>query len=300
MLRKRAWMVGLVLPWLVGCSSVRLTYGQGPTLAYWWLDSHADFNSEQAPRVKAALSDWFSWHRATQLNDYAAMLVAAQRLAVDNVTPAEVCRFTHTAELRLARAFEPAVAPAAEILRTLGPAQLRHLEQRFNKGNDEWQRDHLQSTASDRREAAAKRWVDRAESFYGTLDDAQRNLVAVDLAASPYDAQAWFDERRTRQQDNLRTLRQLLAERSDQAGFEAALRAMAVQLVRSPRAEYRALKERADQAQCALIARLHATTTSAQRQRAAKQFKTWEDDLRALAATATSVKGSGAPSPGGG
>jgi len=300
MLRKRIWMVGCVLPWLVGCSSVRLTYGQGPTLAYWWLDSHADFSSEQSPRVKAALADWFSWHRATQLNEYAAMLATAQRLAVDKVTPAEVCRISHAAELRLARAFEPAVAPAAEILRTLGPAQVRHLEQRFNKGNDEWQRDHLQSAASERHEAAAKRWVDRAESFYGTLDDAQRQLVSADLAASPYDAKAWFDERRARQQDNLRTLRQLLAEHADQASAEAALRAMAVHLVQSPRAEYRALKERADEAQCALIARLHATTTPAQRQRAARQFKTWEDDLRSLAATATSVKAPAALSPGGG
>lgn len=300
MLRKRVWMVGLVLPWLVGCSSVRLTYGQGPTLAYWWLDSHADFSSEQTPRVKAALDDWFNWHRATQLSDYAAMLVTAQRLAVDNVTPAEVCRFTHAAELRLARAFEPAVPPAAEILRTLGPAQVRHLEQRFNKGNDEWQRDHLQASAGERREAAAKRWVDRAETFYGTLDDAQRKLVAADLAASPYDSKVWFDERRARQQDNLRTLRQLLADGADQASAEAALRAMAVHLVQSPRAVYRALKTRADQAQCALIAKLHATTTPTQRQRAAKQFKTWEDDLRSLAATATSVKAPAVLSPGGG
>ena len=38
MFRKRAWMMGLLLPWLVGCSSLKLTYGQGPTLAYWWLE----------------------------------------------------------------------------------------------------------------------------------------------------------------------------------------------------------------------------------------------------------------------
>lgn len=297
---RRGWMVGLVLPWLVGCSSVRLTYGQGPMLAYWWLDSYADFNSEQTPRVKAALDDWFSWHRATQLSDYAALMATAQRLAVDNVTPAQVCRFTHSAELRLSSAFDPAMAPAAEILRTLSTTQVRHLEQRFNKGNEEWQRDHLRGSAIERREAAAKRWVDRAESVYGALDDAQRKLVATGLQASPYDAKAWFEERRARQLDALRTLRQLLTDRTDQPSTEAALRAMALHLVQSPRADHRTLKERTDQAQCALIAQLHNSTSATQRQRAVKQFKSWEDDLRTLAAEATPVKGSAVLSPGGG
>lgn len=283
MFRNRAWMMGLVLPWLVGCSSVRLTYSQGPTLAYWWLDGYTDFSSEQAPRVKSALDEWFKWHRATQLTDYAAQLVAAQRLAVDNITPGQVCRFVQVAELRFARAFEPAVAPTAEIVRAFSPAQIRHLEQRYNKGNDEWQRDHLQRTVADRREAAQKRWVDRAESIYGTLDDAQRALVATGLEQSPYDPKAWLDERRARQQDTLRTLRQLLADRADQASTEAALRALSVHLVDSPRADYRALKDRADQAQCALVAQLHNTTSAAQRQRAVRQLKSWEDDLRALA-----------------
>jgi hypothetical protein len=299
MLRKRIWMVGCVLPWLVGCSSVRLTYGQGPTLAYWWLDGHVDFSSEQTPRAKAALDDWFSWHRATQLSDYAGLLATAQRLAVDNVTSAQVCRYTHAVELRLMRAFEPAVAPMAEIVRSLSPAQLRHLELRYAKGNDEWQREHLQADAAERQSVALKRWVERAEIFYGSLDDGQRGLVAAGMVEPLHDPQRWFDERRQRQQDILSTLRQLLADKADQASTEAALRAIALHMVQSPRADYRALRERADTAQCALIAQLHNTTTPAQRQHAVKQFKSWEDDLRALAGPAgaqgTAIKGSAVP-----
>jgi len=295
MLSKRAWMLGLLLPWLVGCSSLRLTYGQGPTLAYWWLDGHVDFSSEQAPRAKAALDEWFSWHRATQLGDYAALLATAQRLAVDNITPAQVCRFNQSVELRLMRAFEPAVAPAAAIVRSLSLAQIRHLDQRYLKGNAEWQGDHLQAAPPDRQAAAMKRWIDRAESFYGPLDEAQRRLVSAGMQPPLYDPQRWLDERRARQQDILRTLRQLHADRADQASTEAALRAMALHMVQSPRADFQAAKERADAAQCALIAQLHNTTTTVQRQRAVKQFKSWEDDVRALAAP---VKGSAPLSPG--
>jgi len=82
----------MLLPWMLGCSALRLSYGQGPTLAYWWLDGYADFSTEQAPRVRQALADWFAWHRATQLPEYAQALAALQGLAADKVTPAQVCQ----------------------------------------------------------------------------------------------------------------------------------------------------------------------------------------------------------------
>ena len=99
----------MLLPWWAGCSAVRLGYGQGPSLAYWWLDGYVDFTGEQSPRVKQALQEWFEWHRATQLPDYVALLVAAQRLAVDKVTPEQLCRLVEEGEQRVERAFEQAV-----------------------------------------------------------------------------------------------------------------------------------------------------------------------------------------------
>ena len=36
-----------------------------------------DFDAEQAPRVKAALEQWFAWQRRTQLADYAELLAVA-------------------------------------------------------------------------------------------------------------------------------------------------------------------------------------------------------------------------------
>ena len=69
--RWKAWIIVSLMPLLAGCSGLRLTYGQGPLLAYWWLDRQVDFSTEQAPRVREALTDWFAWHRSTQLPDYA-------------------------------------------------------------------------------------------------------------------------------------------------------------------------------------------------------------------------------------
>jgi hypothetical protein len=272
----------MLLPWCVACSTVRLTYGQGPTLAYWWLDGYVDFTSEQAPRVRQALDDWFAWHRATQLPGYAALLATAQRLAVDDVTPAVVCQHWEDAERRLERAVERALPAMAEVVATLEPSQVDHLEQRYAKADAEIVREHLQASLDERREKALRRVVDRAESFYGPLDDAQRRLLADALAVSPFDARIWLDERQARQRDLVAELRRLLAERADAARIEPVLQRVVAEARHSPRPAYRAYRQRLAEANCALVARLHNQTSAAQRQRLVARLKGWEADLRSF------------------
>ncbi len=282
--RWKPWIVALLLPWLAACSAVRLTYSQGPLLAFWWLDGHVDFTSQQTPLARAALDDWFAWHRSTQLVDYAALLATAQRLAADSntITPAQVCRLVEDGERKIELAFEQAVPALAEIVRSFSPAQLRHLEHHYAKGNDKWQRDFVQSSVSERQEATHKRWVERAESVYGRLDETQRGLLAEALTSSAFDAGRLLAERRMRQQDILRGLRQLQAEPANTPHTQAMLRAFAAQVTQSPRADYRAYRQQLVQSNCLLIARLHNTTGATQRQRAVARLKDWEDDLRAL------------------
>ena len=275
---------------LGGCSAVRLTYNQGPFLAYWWIDGYFDFNAEQSPKVRAALDDWFSWHRATQLTDYMALLGGAQRMVVDNVTPAQVCGLYQSAMTRVERAYEQAVQAMAEIAREMTPAQLRHLEQRYQKSNDELQRDYLKGDPIDRREAMQKQWIERAETVYGRLDETQRQMVATALERSPFDPQRWLVERRSRQHDILRGLRQLNGDKADAATAESLMRALALTMTRSARPDYQAYRQRLQETNCDMAARLHNTTSPAQRQRAVGKLKAWEDDLRSLMREPASTK----------
>ncbi len=284
----------LSLVLLSACSTVRLGYNQGPMLAHWWIDGYVDFTAEQAPRARAALDTWFSWHRATQLPEYAALLARLQRLAVDNITPAQVCALMAESERHLAVAYEQAVPAMADIVRSFSPAQVRHIEQRYAKANDEWQRDIGQAHADKRREATLKRWTERAEDIYGRLDDAQRLVLVDALAASPFDPERALAERRARQADILRGLRALQAEGADAARTQAALRAFVAQFSHSPRAEHRAYRERTQQASCTMLARLHASTHAAQRQRAVQWLKDWEEVLRTLVRDGATQRPAGA------
>lgn len=283
-MRLGTWIIATLLALLCGCSTVRLTYGQGPLLAYWWMDGYLDFSSEQSPAVRSALADWFAWHRRTQLPEYASWLRELQSVAQDRVTPAQVCQVSAGAQRRIEVAYAQAVPAMAEIVRGLSLEQVDHLEKRYARNQRDAERDYLQPDLQERAGQALKRTVERAEMLYGTLDEAQRQLLAAGLAVSPFDAQLWLDERRARQQDILRRLRQLLATRADADTVQAALRAFAAHAARSPRPEYRAYRQRLEEANCALAAQLHNSLKPAQRQRAVDKLKAWEDDLRALAA----------------
>ena len=271
-----------------GCSAIRLGYSQAPELLYWWLDGYADFDDAQTRRVRDALARWFAWHRRTQLPDYAALLARAQAEAPADTTPDKACAWWSDLRSRADKAFAAAVPFAAELMPTLSAEQIQHVERRFAKSNDEFRDEYLKEDPVQRRKDAVKRGVERAETLYGKLDDAQRERVAAAVAASPFDPELWLAERQRRQQDALQVLRSVAAMNAerDRERIEAALQGWADRIEASPRPGYRRYAEQLTRYNCKVSAELHNSTTPAQRQAAVAKLKGWETDLRALAAAA--------------
>lgn len=274
---------------LAGCSGLRFAYNQGPELAYWWLDGYADFDDIQAARVREALTAWFRWHRSTQLDDYAVLLARAQHDVVGDVTPQQLCEWNAGLRRRVELAFDQAAPPLAELMATLSPAQVQHIERRYAKSNAEFRREFLQPEPGERLAASVKRAVDRAETFYGRLDAAQRERLARGVVESPFYAELWLSERQARQQDSLAVLRRLQANPSAEsrpAQARAELQRIGGSLYHSPREAYRVYGERLIDYNCALAAELHNSTTPAQRETLAGKLRGWEHDVRLLAGAA--------------
>ena len=283
-----AWlsMLALTLAPMAGCSAIRLGYSQAPDLAYWWLDGYADFNDVQTPRVRDALAQSFAWHRRTQLPDYASLLARGQTEARANTTPERACEWWADVRGRVDTSVERAVPAMAEVMLTLSPQQILHIERRYAKANEEFRAEYLQTDATQRLKESIKRAVDRTEFFYGKLDEVQRERVARSVTQSPFDADLWLVERQRRQQDALQTLRGLGADGVSVEQAQAALRSYINRVSRSPHEEYRRYSDRLTQFNCAFAANLHNSTGPAQRQVAAQKLKGWEADLRLLAADA--------------
>ncbi|MED5620460.1 DUF6279 family lipoprotein [Ideonella sp. BN130291] len=290
----RRWIIGaamVMLALVAGCSvALKITYNQGPTLLYWWMDGYVDFDDDQAPRVRQLIDQWFQWNRQDQLPDYAQLLQRAQTQVLDPVlTPQAMCGMAQEVKRRTMLAYDHAVPSLAEVALTLTPEQLKHLEKKFEKNNAKYRDEFMGPRREDRIKANVKKAVERFELVYGSVDDAQHQRIVQAVSASPYDPELWLAERRLVQQEVLQALRQLQAAKAARAEpaallgqAQAALRQVAQHVEQSPREAYRPQQQRVWDYNCAFAAQVHNTMSPAQRQYAQRKLKRWEDDVRAL------------------
>ena len=158
---------------------------------------------------------------------------------------------------------------------------------RYRKANVEFQEDFLQVEPEERRKATVRRIVDRAEMLYGRLDEQQRQLIVAGAAASPFDPSYWFAERQALQAEVLQTLQRLTAggpTRADPASNLAGLQALVQRMLRTTNESYRSYQQRLTEYNCAFVAQVHNSTSVTQRQAARDKLRSWEIDLRTLAA----------------
>jgi hypothetical protein len=274
---------------LSGCGlALRIGYNQGASLALRWLDSYAEFDDAQTLRVRAALDEWFAWHRRTQLPDYADLLARARAELPGSATAERMCAWSNDLRARFDTAIEHAVPAMAEIMPTLSAQQIASIEKRYASRNDEYRDDFLHRDPAKRKKAATEREIERAEEFYGRLDDAQRAFVVRAVAESPWDGDMAYAERLRRQQDMLAIVRRLAATRASPAEAEAEIRGYLKRIERSPQEAYRRYLARLVDYNCVYAAALHNLTTAEQRQKAAKKLKGYEEELRALAGESAS------------
>ncbi|MCP5287339.1 MAG: hypothetical protein H6933_20810 [Burkholderiaceae bacterium] len=262
-----------------------MSYDNGPALALWWLDGYLDLDDAQEAAARPLLREWFAWHRATQLPQYARWLATWRERAAGEVNADEVCRWSAQTREALWTATERALPAGAQLLPTLKPAQLDHLAAEMADKLADERRKRAQPSAEDRRAAALERAIDSAEELYGTITDAQQRLLADAVARSPMDAVRWLDDRERRQRrfiDDLRRARVL----ADEATRLAALRAAAQALSQPADADTAALQARWQAHGCEVSARLHATTTPAQRQHLRERLSAWAEDVAALVSRA--------------
>ncbi|WP_293006307.1 DUF6279 family lipoprotein [Nitrosomonas sp.] len=279
---KRIAFTTTLLLLLSGCSMVRLSYDQGPRLAWWWLDGYVDFDREQAPYAKQAIQQWFIWHRTAQLPEYVDWLATVRGQIDSPLTSTQICHWSNKLQNIIAPAFDQAVQLSTPVVLRLGEAQWQHLEQRYTKSNAELRRDYLQPDLEDRRQASIKRTVKRIENLYGSIDKTQRHLIDTSIEASPFNPEIWMIERQRRQQETLKVLRQFASESATPEQIISSLKNLIEHTHRSDDPDYRAYQLKLSEYTCDFIARMHNSATPLQRLHALDKLKKWETDLRAL------------------
>lgn len=280
-------IIGVALLALSACSLVRVSYDNGPGLVSWWLDGYLNLDDAQKEAVRPLLREWFAWHRSAELPGYARQLAQWKARAAGEVSADELCAWSEQVRRRFDVALDHALPGAAQLLPSVTPAQWARLEQKLAEKLADERRERAQPVLAERRAAALERSIERAEEFYGALTAAQKQILNDAVASAPMDAARWLDDREKRQRRFVAGLRRAQQE-ADPGRRQAAL-AQAVQGLSEPAdAETAALQARWQAHGCTFSARLHATTTPAQRRHLQERLGAWEEDLRALAAAGAS------------
>ena len=274
----------LVVMLMSACSAIKIAYNQAPDLTYWWLDSYMDFNGQQTPKLRDEITKLFAWHRASQLPKVAALLQKSHAQLPGPVSPEQAC--TVFDELRgLYNAIIDKGLPAAsELVVSLDVEQLQHLQRKYQKNNDEYVRDYITGKPDERDAKRLKQALQRSEMVYGKLDEAQVAVIQRAIQKSSFNAVLGLKERQRRQKDAIDMLTKLSIEKPNAQQVQTTLRVYLERLTKSPDMVYRAYSEKMVKESCDSFAAVHATTTAEQRANAVTTLKSYEADLRLLAA----------------
>jgi len=275
-------LLAVVLP---GCSAVKLGYSNAPEITYWWLDSYLDFNSAQTTQVRADLNTLQAWHRQNELPAYVTILGKLQRLAANNVTPAQLCEVYTDVMPRYQKLVYELAPTIVAVAPTLQADQIDHLARQLEKRSVKWREEWVDGTLDERNARRVKQWVDRVELIYGRLDEPQLAVLRAGVTASVFDAAITYKESQRRHQDALQTLRQLQPGMPGVARAKTEVHDLLSRAMNAPDPATRSYIEKIAQENCATLAKLHNSATPAQRLKVLETLKDYEADARTLMAT---------------
>jgi hypothetical protein len=268
---------------LAGCSALKLGYASLPQAAYWWLDGFADFDEPQAAQVRDAVAGLHAWHRRHELPRIADLLERVERMAAGEVSAQQACTVLADARDRLVALAEQGVPMAAPVALTLTPRQLRHIERKYRQRNEKYRREWIDPEPTQRQGKRFEQLLDRMEMLYGRLEAPQRAVLRDAVQRSVHDPERLLAEFRRRQQDTLQALRRATAPGATPEQAGAWLREVVQRVQDSPDPGYREWQQGLLEEGCRTFAAVHASTTPAQREHAARRLRGWQQDLRELA-----------------
>ncbi|MFC0251560.1 DUF6279 family lipoprotein [Massilia consociata] len=268
-----------------GCSSVRFTYNQGDTLLYWWLDSYADLEGQQADITKRDINSLFRWHRQTQLRDYASLLGGLQRQLAGNPTQADLINTYREIRTRGERLATRAVPELTTLALSIKPEQIANIERKFNAKNAEYRKKFIQGSTEKRQRARFKKSMEQFELWFGNFNSEQEATLRRVSDARPLDNEIWLEERIWRQRRVLALLRTFQQEKPNREQAAAQIGALQREFfARMESPERKAFYDTSLNQTTNYILTAIRIATPAQKKHAQQRMQGWIDDFQTLAA----------------
>ena len=178
--------LGLVLALLLltGCNLVKLGYSQADRLISWELDRYFDLDNQQEDQADQIAQRLVTWHKTTQLPQYAALTRAVDAaLAAGQAPQAVAAAWTVYPKLR-DQLIRQASLEVAGLLVRLNPSQLKHLKAKLAEENHKMAEELAQPWA-ERQQEREEKILESFETWLGDLSQPQTLEIQTFLASQP-------------------------------------------------------------------------------------------------------------------
>jgi hypothetical protein len=169
--------LALAAAWLAGCSSVRIAYENADAYLLWRANSYLDLQGAAYDALDARIDDFFDWHRAAALPQYAKISEDAAVRMAKGLSRADLVWGYDSFMGQARESLRAAAERIAPLLDGLSARQLRRMEQRFEEDNRRFRKENLRGSEEERRKRRAKRTQERLEDWVGDLNRAQVQRV---------------------------------------------------------------------------------------------------------------------------
>ena len=207
----------VLLAMLVGGCSVKFAYNNADRLLRWQVSEYIDLDREQKAVLSARLDEFMTWHRRTQLPEYADQMYLWSQQLTDQVTPEQIAGIFEQMLQWGERMEDRGLPIAVEIMAGLSDDQVAELGPRLELSNAEIAEPEFGLSEEEAQQSWAREFEDAMERFTGRLDIRQRDYIQRKAAGYQPERVLWAEYRRRWQADLLSLLDQ---RQSDQ--FAAA------------------------------------------------------------------------------
>ncbi|HVE90424.1 MAG TPA: DUF6279 family lipoprotein [Burkholderiaceae bacterium] len=270
---------------LASCAAMKIGYNNADTLALFQLDSYLDLSTDQEHTVKERFNGLMAWHRSTQLRDYVALIDKVRAKVAGPVTTADVMEFNQQVNVRMMAVGEKSAPDIAHVALTLAPEQIDRAAKKIANDATKARREFVREE-KDAGAERIKKYGERAETWFGKLNDEQRAIIRKSFASRPTDATWWIDERERRQREFVMLLRKIQADRPTEEVATRWVRTYFTQLNVAPEADRRARAESYRRGSAELIAQLINAATPEQKTTLDKKLNDYSQDFKSLAGQA--------------
>jgi hypothetical protein len=264
------WLMILALATLLNsCGLVNTAYNNAPELMRWWLDDYYDFTPAQKATLNPALQKLHAWHRQQQLPEYVSLLTDLQTaVAKDQMTAGDACEKIEQIRTSYRALQQETVPIIVELAPQLTEKQMQYFRGKLEKRAQKWKEEWLQDSLEDQVEARLEKMEDFAEKVYGPLEDTQRELLKRSIAESAINPTLTYAEIQRRNEDVYQILNTIRKPDTAPAQSAQLVKDGYARLRKSPNPVYQQYADQMLKRSCEVIADLHNSTSSKQKQHA--------------------------------